>query len=233
MSCKNSETSEIFSWLKIKRPAPIIFRKRLLNKLAAHESCYWISFITDPITALFLVFWDIAVLRSNLVVLIACYLVGLLNWTFLEYAFHRWIYHKGRTLAHAGHTMHHNSPRMLIGMPWFVTAGFLWGVWYVLGYSLQVRFVLSFMGGLATGLFCYSTFHHILHHFNLRDSWYQELKIHHQVHHRLPNVNFGVTSRFWDRRFGTMHRHNPEKKKYFPQGEKHLSLNLRNSTQTD
>src|SRR5207247_5948083 len=94
--------------------------RTFLTRFAAHKSNYLLGFITDPATALFLIVWDISVLRTNLFAATGCYVLGLLSWTLLEYAFHRFIYHKGNTLAHKGHMMHHESPRMLLGMPWFI-----------------------------------------------------------------------------------------------------------------
>ena len=58
--------------------------------------------------------------------------------------------------------------------------------------------------GLLTGFVLYGAFHHIIHHgFKLNYSWYRRLRTEHFIHHQLPNVNFGVTSRFWDHIFGT------------------------------
>ena len=182
------------------------FGQRLLNGFAAHKSNYWIGFVTDPLTALFFLFWEAVVLPSNVLVLVAVSTLGLLSWSLLEYAFHRWVYHQGRTLAHAGHKMHHNSPQVLIGMPWFLTTGFLWLVWYLVGYTLQLSYALGFMAGLVTGFNLYGAFHHIHHHFNIKQSWYKKLRVYHKVHHQYPEVNFGVTNPFWDHVFGTTYQ---------------------------
>jgi sterol desaturase/sphingolipid hydroxylase (fatty acid hydroxylase superfamily) len=187
---------------------------RLLERLAAHKSNYWLGFVTDPATALFFIFWDGTKLHVGLYAAAACYILGLLSWTLLEYSFHRWIYHRSRTLAHAGHRMHHESPKTLIGMPWFMTTGFLWGVWLVFAELLHVRFFLSFMAGLVTGFLVYGLFHHLHHHFNLNNSWYRKLKAHHNIHHQLPDVNFGVTVWFWDYVFGTIYRKGERKREH-------------------
>jgi sterol desaturase/sphingolipid hydroxylase (fatty acid hydroxylase superfamily) len=177
----------------------------LLNRLAAYSSNYWFGFISDPATALFCLFWDALVLRSSAYSIVAFFVLGLFAWSLLEYGFHRWVYHKGRTIAHAGHLMHHESPRALIGMPWFMSTGFLWGFWYVFAHRLQVHGSLSFIAGLDTGFMLYSLLHHIHHHSSASKSRFRKLRAHHNIHHRLPHVNFGVTTRLWDRIFGTMH----------------------------
>jgi len=176
-----------------------------LKRLAARKSNYWIGFVSDPAMAIFFVFWDLGVRRANPALLTLAYFAGLLSWTLVEYVFHRWMYHHGQTLAHAGHKLHHESPKLLIGMPWWMTTGFLWLV-YLFAYRLEFRFVLTFMAGIVTGFITYSALHHIHHHFNIRNTWYRKLYVHHQIHHKFSTVNFGVTNRFWDRVFGTTYR---------------------------
>lgn len=180
---------------------------RLLN-LARNNILfsYWISFFSDPLTVVFLLFWEVAVLRSNLALLSLSVTFGLLAWTFWEYCFHRWVYHYGRTVLHAGHALHHEDQKMLISMPWFFTTAFVLGLWYVFSYWLQVHYVAGFVAGLLSGFFFYSCFHHIHHHYNLKSAWYKRLRAHHKVHHQMPDTNFGVTNRFWDKVFGTTYR---------------------------
>jgi sterol desaturase/sphingolipid hydroxylase (fatty acid hydroxylase superfamily) len=164
---------------------------------------YWIGFFTDPLTVAFALAWELFAMGSNPLVLAVAFAVGLLTWTLLEYCFHRWVYHTGKTVMHAGHALHHEDPKMLIGMPWFLTTSFVLGLWYVFSYWLEVRYASGFVGGLLSGFIFYYCFHHIHHHFNPKNSWYRKLRAHHKVHHQMPETNFGVTNRLWDRVFGT------------------------------
>jgi len=60
----------------------------------------------------------------------------------------------------------------------------------------------AFSGGVF-GYTLYDMTHYFLHHQNL-PLWYKALKKYHLEHHFLDYENgFGVTSRFWDRIFGT------------------------------
>ena len=181
-------------------------QKTLLERLAAHQSNYWIGFVSDPATAIFFVVWDSGILHASPAWLVVSYWAGVFNWTLFEYVFHRWIYHRGETLAHVGHRMHHEHPKMLIGMPWFMTTGFLWLVWYLFAYKLEARYFMTFWAGMVTGYLVYSALHHIHHHFSFRGPWFRKLYAHHQIHHKFENVNFGVTNRFWDHVFGTAFR---------------------------
>jgi 4-hydroxysphinganine ceramide fatty acyl 2-hydroxylase len=60
----------------------------------------------------------------------------------------------------------------------------------------------AFCGGMF-GYTLYDMTHYFLHHENL-PFWYKDLKKYHLAHHFLDyELGFGVTSRFWDRVFGT------------------------------
>lgn len=180
--------------------------KSHLVRLASADINYWISFASDPLTVVFLVLWEAFGLHSSLLSLSISFGSGLLGWTLLEYVFHRWVYHKGETPAHIGHRIHHESPRTLIAMPWFIVTPFFGGLWYLFAYRLQFHSFSTSMAGLLTGFVVYGAFHHIHHHYNFKGGWYRRLKTHHIIHHQFPHVNFGVTSRLWDHVFGTTYR---------------------------
>ena len=177
-----------------------------LVTLATGSGNYWFSFVSDPMTVLFFLFWEAAMLRTSVLAVSISYGAGLVSWSFLEYTFHRWVYHKGRTPAHIGHKKHHESPEALIAMPWIIVTAFMAVVWYVFAYRLHFHFVLSFWAGLLTGFVFYGIFHHIHHHFHFKNRRYRKLRAHHFIHHQFPDVNFGVTSRLWDQVFGTTYR---------------------------
>lgn len=202
----------MYSYPQIKSQSFDNPKETLLVSAAAHHVNYWISFIADPAMLVFFIVWEATILRTSILLMIISYGAALLNWSLLEYVAHRWMYHKGRTPAHAGHKMHHDSPKMLIAMPWFIITAFLVCVWYVFAYYLQFRFVLSFMAGLLTGFIFYGAFHHVHHHSNFKNSWYRKMRTHHFIHHQFPNVNFGVTSRLWDHVFGTAYRKQTKKR---------------------
>lgn len=180
--------------------------ERVLSRIAQSKSTYWFGFFCDPITISFLLCWDAFALRANPLAIAACFLAGLCSWTLVEYCFHRWIYHRGETLAHAGHQLHHDEPEALIGMPWFLTTGFIYGMWLFWGYWLMVPAASSYISGLLCGFVFYYSFHHIHHHFRPQNSWYRKLRAHHKIHHQIPDTNFGVTNRFWDQVFRTTYR---------------------------
>jgi len=181
-------------------------RKNRLVSLGMGPTNYWLTFLADPLTILFLIGWEIFSRRSSPVITALAFAGGLAAWTLLEYGFHRWVYHKGQTPAHEGHKIHHDQPTTLIAMPWFVVTGLFGSIWYVFGHLLQIRFVSTFAGGLLSGFVFYGLFHHLHHHLDFQRRWCRRLRAHHIIHHKYTDVNFGVTSRFWDHVFGTTYK---------------------------
>src|SRR6266436_2823941 len=118
-------------------------RESLLVSLATGSGNYWFSFVSDPLTVVFFLFWEAVFLRSSILTVAASFGAGLLSWSLLEYTFHRWVYHKGRTPAHVGHKKHHETPEALIAMPWFIVTAVMASVWFVFAYRLQLHFVLG------------------------------------------------------------------------------------------
>ena len=181
-------------------------KESLLVSLATGSGNYWFSFVSDPLTVVFFLFWEAVFLRSSILTVGVSFGAGLLSWSLLEYTFHRWVYHKGTTPAHVGHKKHHEMPQALIAMPWFIVTAVMGGVWYVLAYRLQLHFILGFLAGVLAGFVFYGLFHHVHHRFHFKNRQYRRLRAHHFIHHQYPDSNFGVTSRLWDHVFRTTYR---------------------------
>ncbi|KAL8664245.1 MAG: hypothetical protein Q9202_003195 [Teloschistes flavicans] len=146
----------------------------------------------------------------------AYWFTGLGLWTLIEYGMHRGLFHVDKYLpdnrvAITGHFLlhgiHHYVPMdklrlvmppalfLVLATPFYKLAHtvFYWD-WYVA--------TAVFCGGIF-GYIGYDCTHYFLHHKRL-PSWYQQLKSYHMEHHWKDFQNgFGVTSRFWDRVFGT------------------------------
>ncbi len=137
--------------------------------------------------------------------------VGVLVWTLAEYLIHRFAFHHFPGFK-AAHLEHHAEPAGLHGSPTVVTVLVfavlaLTPLWYVWG--LQTAAALT--AGLMLGYLAYVGVHYAVHHVtSLGPSWIRPqlraLVRAHAVHHHKTEHNFGVTTTFWDRVFGTMHR---------------------------
>ena len=147
---------------------------------------------------------------------VAYWFLGLFLWTFFEYVLHRGLFHLDKYLpdnrvgitAHfILHGIHHYLPmdRYRLVMPptlFFVLAIPFWKLAHTLFAYNKFVAVEVFSGGIF-GYICYDLTHYFLHHRNL-PLYYRELKKYHLQHHFADYENgFGVTSRFWDRIFGT------------------------------
>src|ERR1700730_1884848 len=141
--------------------------------------------------ALAIVLLTISTSKSSVVVILFC--CGLLAFTLVEYITHRFVLH---ALAPVRHGMHHARPREPIDK-------IFWQIW--------LAFIVVYLttGGavLAGALVAYAwyLFVHYCVHQNPAILPAPLLK-HHLDHHRFANRNYGVTTKLWDRVFGTMLR---------------------------
>ena len=85
----------------------------------------------------------------------------------------------------------------------WIVVGALFPLWWGTGFD----FASGITAGLMLGYIWYVGLHHLLHHWRIRPgSYLYHWKRRHALHHyaRRP-CNFGVTTQFWDRVFGTAH----------------------------
>ncbi|KAK3072973.1 fatty acid alpha-hydroxylase [Teratosphaeriaceae sp. CCFEE 6253] len=141
---------------------------------------------------------------------------GVAFWTIVEYGLHRCLFHLDYYLPDHNaaitahfllHGIHHYLPmdRLRLVMPPTLFVALAYPFWLlahaVFFYDWNAA-VAAFCGGIF-GYVCYDCTHYFLHHKNL-PSWYRGLKKYHMQHHFMDYENgFGITSRFWDRVFGT------------------------------
>ncbi|KAJ5167307.1 Ceramide very long chain fatty acid hydroxylase SCS7 [Penicillium canariense] len=146
----------------------------------------------------------------------AYWIGGVCLWTLIEYILHRFLFHVdkwlpdnrvGLTLHFLLHGIHHYLPmdRYRLVMPptlFVILAAPFWKLAHTIFFYNWFAAVQVFCGGVF-GYVCYDLTHYFLHHRNL-PLYYKELKKYHLQHHYADFENgFGVTSRFWDRVFGT------------------------------
>jgi sterol desaturase/sphingolipid hydroxylase (fatty acid hydroxylase superfamily) len=133
------------------------------------------------------------------------YGAGIIAWTLIEYVLHRALFHHAPILSRV-HELHHDSPDDLIGTPAWASA-FIGVIAVAIPASLVFGFDLGIAAtaGLVTGYLWYVFVHYAAHHWRpRRDSYLYRARVRHARHHHLSHDgNFGVTSGFWDRVFGT------------------------------
>jgi sterol desaturase/sphingolipid hydroxylase (fatty acid hydroxylase superfamily) len=167
---------------------------------------YFSEFILFPslvLIAAAFAYRDAAPVRPMLWVL--AFAAGIFAWTLIEYVLHRALFHHAPILSRV-HELHHEAPNDLIGTPGWASA--IVGVFVVtIPCSLALGFDLGIAvtAGLATGYLWYVFVHYATHHFRpRRNSYLYRARVRHARHHHLSHDgNFGVTTGFWDRVFGT------------------------------
>lgn len=120
------------------------------------------------------------------------FLAGVILYTLVEYATHRWILH-GPLIAH--HRMHHQHPELPETLSWQIVVVVILAVVALFGFALAL--------GLLFGWVVSKTIHARLHEKSPAPSWVQRLKAHHEGHHKRASTNYGVTNTLWDRVFRT------------------------------
>lgn len=161
---------------------------------------YYADFVTAPLLGIASLTY--ALHAQGLTFALACGLwFGALLMTFVEYAVHRWLFH--RTYRRE-HWRHHMKPAEYIGVPGWQTM-----IYFVIAYALAMGLGVSFGTGLFVGVLAgylmYIVSHDRFHHGDPQ-SWtgYWARQAHrHMLHHAGKETNFGVSSPLWDRILGT------------------------------
>ncbi|KAG0354681.1 hypothetical protein BC939DRAFT_480160 [Gamsiella multidivaricata] len=141
---------------------------------------------------------------------------GILIWTLTEYSIHRFLFHVDDLLPDSTysniahfllHGIHHYLPmdRLRLVMPPVLTI-LLGTPLYLLAHSLlESHMADALMAGVYFGYICYDMVHYYLHHARVLEFHFKEMKTYHLAHHYKNYDNgYGITSKLWDRVFGTL-----------------------------
>ncbi len=131
------------------------------------------------------------------------FLAGLLLFTFVEYAFHRWLFHGAIAFFRQGHTQHHLHPKNDDALPFFAPPMAMLAFATLLAAFVPVDVAALFVGGIAFGYACYGLGHTIIHRRRFALAWPRVWAARHHIHHNHPAKNFGVTTPLWDILLGT------------------------------
>jgi sterol desaturase/sphingolipid hydroxylase (fatty acid hydroxylase superfamily) len=139
-------------------------------------------------------------------VAIATILAGLLVFTFVEYCFHRWLFHGTVPLFAPGHRKHHDNPLGHDSLPFFLPPVLVLMLWGVFCLVLPAGVALLLSGGIAAGYAAYGISHGLIHVRRFSHPLARRWAAAHHVHHYHPDRNFGVTTPLWDFVLGTRYR---------------------------
>jgi sterol desaturase/sphingolipid hydroxylase (fatty acid hydroxylase superfamily) len=165
---------------------------------------YFGDYIAIPIAVGFFVYY--AYLANGVAVapeFAASVLAGLFVWTLAEYWIHRILYHHAPVLSGL-HDRHHSAPKELIGVPSFLSSGFVILVCYAPLFTFAPIFADGFASGALIGYAIYMFVHHATHHWRIEPGhWLYRARVRHLAHHYHDDANFGIVTGFWDHVFGT------------------------------
>lgn len=143
-----------------------------------------------------------------------CFSFGVFFWTFLEYLFHRFLFHMDDLLPRHQiayllhfllHGIHHFLPmdRYRLVMPPILFA-ILSGPMLLLAHAV---FPAPIANGVISGSYSmyvvYDTFHYAMHHTQLPEIIRQQKRYHLEHHYKNYDLGYGVTSPIWDWVFHT------------------------------
>lgn len=152
-------------------------------------------FITPPITLALAI---VSIRNSFSAWWLLLVAAGMLTWTLYEYALHRWVLHHAWFFRDM-HDLHHARQKDYIAVHPALTVATYAAFWLVFGVRAS-----AFMVGFSAGYVIYATLHTALHYARIDTaSWLYAAKRRHALHHRVDDVNFGVSTSLWDRLFGT------------------------------
>lgn len=136
---------------------------------------------------------------------LALVLAGLLLFSFIEYVFHRWIFHGDRTLDafRKGHGNHHVDPLVDAALPFFLPPVIVLLLTALMALAMPWGYAALLIGTVAFGYACYDWSHYIIHIRRFRQPLLRDWAAFHHIHHHHPETNFGVTSPLWDYLLGT------------------------------
>ncbi|MEO9214748.1 MAG: sterol desaturase family protein [Rhodanobacter sp.] len=171
--------------------------------MSSTRTNYWTELGVDTTLGLLLVVegWRLHA-GSPLTALLAVGL-GLFAFSFIEYFFHRWMFHTRVPLFEQGHRTHHEQPLGYDSLPFFLPAVVLLTLAGLFALIMPTGFALLMAGAITFGYIIYGLSHFIIHHVRFKHPWLRRWAGAHHVHHYHPDSNFGLTTPLWDVLLGT------------------------------
>ncbi len=173
-----------------------------IARMSSTRTNYWAEFVVDIAVGTALAVAG-ARHRPGALAAASAIALGLLIFSFVEYAFHRWMFHTNIPLFAAGHRAHHAHPLGYDSLPFFLPAVIVLAATVLIAMLLPTGFALLLMSALTFGYVAYGLSHFAIHHVAFKRPWLRRWAGAHHIHHYHPETNFGVTTLWWDDLLGT------------------------------
>ena len=174
-----------------------------IARMSSTRTNYWAEVVVDTVlgTLLFFAGWQ----RDNSGVWLSllAFAIGLFIFSFLEYFFHRWMFHTRIPLFEEGHRLHHEHPLGYDSLPFFLPAIVLLILTGLATLIMPTSLALLMTSAMTFGYIIYGLCHFAIHHVRFKQPVLRRWAGAHHIHHCHPETNFGVTTLLWDDLFGT------------------------------
>ncbi len=181
-------------------------------RMSSTRTNYWAEVVVDSALAVLLSWEGWRRHTGGALTATLAVLLGLFAFSFVEYFFHRWMFHTRVPLFAEGHRLHHERPLGYDSLPFFLPGAVLLTLTGLGVLILPAGFALLLMGAVTFGYIIYGLSHFTIHHVRFRQPLLRSWAAHHHVHHYHPDSNFGLTTPLWDVLLGTHYVRQPRKR---------------------
>ncbi|KZC43709.1 MULTISPECIES: sterol desaturase family protein [Rhodanobacter] len=178
-------------------------------RMSATRANYWTELGVDVVLCLALLVAGWRLHAGGAWSALLALLLGLFAFSFIEYFFHRWMFHTRIPLFTQGHDMHHQRPLGYDSLPFFLPPTVLLALAGVFALVMPTGFALLLASAITFGYIVYGLSHFIIHHVRFKQPLLRRWAGAHHVHHYHPDCNFGVTTLLWDVLLGTKYVRRP------------------------
>lgn len=182
-----------------------------IARMSGTRTNYWAEVVVDAALGTLLLTAGVRYYTGSVFGALAAVALGLFIFSFLEYFFHRWMFHTHIPLFEEGHRMHHEHPLGYDSLPFFLPAAVLLGLTGSIVLLLPTGFALLLAGSITFGYITYGLAHFVIHHVRFKQPVLRRWAGAHHVHHYHPDTNYGVTTPLWDILLGTRYVRQPRK----------------------
>lgn len=176
---------------------------RAIERVMISPANYWAGFALDGGVAAATIAVGVAATPAGPAAIALALAAGAAFYSLLEYAVHRWLYHRWPTIVRRIHRHHHADVRLVQGAPCFATLGVAAVLGALAALVVDRGLAATFAGTVLAGYFAQSVVHAQLHRGRRAPRWLDGLRRHHLAHHRHDDGNYGITTTVWDRVLGT------------------------------
>lgn len=174
--------------------------------MSATRFNYWLEFAFTGSLAIALLSTGAGRHQGSWLAAFTTVLAGLVAFSFIEYLFHRWIFHGPDSMYRRGHDAHHVDPRGYDALPFFLPSAILIGLTLMFALAMPASLACLLGGTIAFGYVSYGLSHFAIHAIRFRQPWLRRWAASHHVHHHHADANFGVTTPLWDHLLGTRYQ---------------------------